>query len=630
MKRRVLIGLLLLLALSACHKAVETHHVAPLQPIASPELSAIDSLTWELPDSALVLLLPYFDTCRDVYRNVSTTHDRHYAHLLLAELLYKNDYAQTNREELLQAVDYYDSVTAGIRWADTRGADTRGASLQREIFLAARAHYMNGVGCYETDSVLDACKEYMKAVETMEEWFDEQDLTGKKARFMALAYTHLTILFSDQYLHKQSIYFGKEALGYYNKYNATARHKAWILNEIGSHYDIMNQIDTAYYFYRKGLSVLEDTNNLTYRDIATRMAYLSYRTNGEAKTPMKQMHNLIALSESEREILARYSIIGELFYQEQLFDSAYYYLKEVFDHTERLGLKKLAAKWLMEICNAQGRTEEGSEYAMFLAPFATQNANQSLVKSQLTELYHIYGQDRLKTEHRKHMRKFSKYSGLVWVALAMLTVVSVVLHLVHKKRHRHLKLQNEEKDRQLESERFTHEMKQKALSGRLKMSHEVVRSTLQRLEEQEVALVINENRNIITATEKYEAFLQSQICKEIKEMMNHLHADKRNILKTQSDITEFKCYSLTAQQKALLIKTVETSFSDLYVSLKAKYPSLDRNEWLYCCLYLLKMNKMEVCVLLQDPYYTCRRVTLKLEEAFACRRGLHIFMMEHL
>jgi hypothetical protein len=71
-------------------------------------LSAIDSLMWRQPDSALALLLPYFDTCcRDVARNVypensndnsedvacyvSTAYNRHYAHLLLSELLYKND-----------------------------------------------------------------------------------------------------------------------------------------------------------------------------------------------------------------------------------------------------------------------------------------------------------------------------------------------------------------------------------------------------------------------------------------------------------------------------------------------------------------------------------------------------------
>ena len=103
---------------------VETRRATSLPFIASPELSAVDSLMWQRPDSALACLLPYFDTCcRDVSRNVSETsndgisgdvsgnvstdYNRHYAHLLLAELLYKNDYAQTNRAELRQAVETY-------------------------------------------------------------------------------------------------------------------------------------------------------------------------------------------------------------------------------------------------------------------------------------------------------------------------------------------------------------------------------------------------------------------------------------------------------------------------------------------------------------------------------------------
>ena len=115
MKRLFVIGLFLLLALAACNPkqddSVETQNFASLQPAVSEELQSVDSLLWQQPDSALALLLPWFDTCcTDVARNVSTIYNHHYAHLLLAELLYKNDYAQTNREELRQAVTFFDSL----------------------------------------------------------------------------------------------------------------------------------------------------------------------------------------------------------------------------------------------------------------------------------------------------------------------------------------------------------------------------------------------------------------------------------------------------------------------------------------------------------------------------------------
>ena len=205
MKPCYYIGAFFLFVMMGCARldddSIKTRQGMSLQPVASPELSVIDSLMWQRPDSALAMLLPCFDTCRaDVSRSVSTTHDRHYAHLLLAELLYKNDSAQTNRAELQQAVAYYDSL---LRVADTRGvslhrpvrrdaSNASDADTQTIAFLDARAHYINGVGYYERDSIVEACREYLKALEIMEEHFDEKELVGKKARFMVMMYTHLT------------------------------------------------------------------------------------------------------------------------------------------------------------------------------------------------------------------------------------------------------------------------------------------------------------------------------------------------------------------------------------------------------------------------------------------------------
>ena len=223
MKRNVFImGILFVLALMvACNhlndRSVETRRGTSLPTSASPELCAVDSLMWHQPDSALMCLLPYFnDTCcRDVSRNVSenanndtledvaryvsttAAYNRHYAHLLLAELLYKNDYAQTNRTELLQAVAYFDSLVrqaGGARRAG--GSKTTSRRNNNLAFLDARAHYINGVGYYENDSVVEACKEYMKALEIMEDHFEEKELKGQMVKFMALAYTRLTDLYS--------------------------------------------------------------------------------------------------------------------------------------------------------------------------------------------------------------------------------------------------------------------------------------------------------------------------------------------------------------------------------------------------------------------------------------------------
>ncbi len=166
--RLFVIGLSVLLALAACNRPdndpVETRNGTSLPPtIASQKLSAIDSLMWHQPDSALACLIPYFDTCRDVACNVypenhngnsedvaryvstNVAFNRHYANLLLSELLYKNDYAQTNRPALRQADSYFDSVTFTLINTPSPKrliADTDALSLTRNdniVFLTARS-----------------------------------------------------------------------------------------------------------------------------------------------------------------------------------------------------------------------------------------------------------------------------------------------------------------------------------------------------------------------------------------------------------------------------------------------------------------------------------------------------------
>ena len=176
---------------------------------AHEALEGIDSLMWVQPDSALKVMLEFAASPEADSLN---EFNGHYCQVLVADLLFKNYYGQSNRAEVLKAVHYFDSIVnvADGRNADVRGkADTRGVSLP---FLDARAHYINGVGYYERDSLIEACGEYLNALQMMEGHFEEKVLVGHKARFMALTYNRLVELFSAQYMQKSGIYCGKQSL----------------------------------------------------------------------------------------------------------------------------------------------------------------------------------------------------------------------------------------------------------------------------------------------------------------------------------------------------------------------------------------------------------------------------------
>ena len=581
MRWRFLTWVLLATAvLSACQRpAVEKQCPASSQ---QGELSAIDSLMWTQPDSALTRLLSCYDTIKD----------RHYANLLLAELLYKNYYEQTNRAELLKAVAYYDSVSCP--------------------FLAARAHYINGVGYYEHDSVVPACEEYLKALEIMEEHFPKKEMTGKRAQFMALTCTHLCELYSDQYLHEQAICFGKQSLQYYYSHNAEPWQIAWVLDKIGSHFDMMERYDSADYYYQKSLNVLPDTNNLTYRDAATRCAFLSYERGESPWNSLNQLRWLLKQAESKKEYDSRCLSIGEIFYNEGFYDSAWVYLKRVFDESSSVNSRKQAAEWLVEICKAQGKDSETLEYANYLAPFATQDENNSAIRSQLMELYNYHKQleaEQLQRQILKTQRErtFIIILGLLFVALGL-----YVLYRKNKRKKKRL-------ETQIKEEQHAHEMKQKALSGRLKQSNKALRIQEKRADDLAKKTNIQQRQKDWGCIDN---FTKEDICQEILKMVGEKQ------IKREAKRGDYPELQLNGIQLHKLSVAVEKHFGGFEETLTALYPKINRNAMNQCLLYLLNLEDVHIAALLSIDYSTVKRRSSKLKNIFNTEKEPRLFIRE--
>ena len=526
---------------------------------------------------------------------------------MLAELLYKNDYAQTNREELQQAVAYFDSLVRQAPPLKGGRGDSRHtpSPTDRLAFLAARAHYIKGVGYYEQDSVVEACREYIKALETMESHFDEQDLVGEKARFMAFTHTHLTGLFSDQYLHEQAIYFGKRSLEYYREYEATPWHVAWMLNEIGSQYEMMDNNDSAFCYYQQSLSVLPDTNNLIYRDVSTHLAYLLYKEDKEVQVPINRLHGLLLNAESEKEYLVRCSIIGEIYYHETAFDSAWVYLNTVYDRTSNIAVKKQAAEWLVEVCKAQGREDEIIGYATFLVPFATQDENAGKMKSQLTTLCQEYEQEKQEALHRSKLKEALRNSGFIVLGIVTAFMVGFAIYVIISKRR-------------IVAERKTHRMQQAALSGRLKRSN----SALKKLKTAQEARVSENPRR----PEVYGKYEDETICRHILTVCN----DKHNSFKTTIPISAYADIALDDAQKAQLKQAATRHYGELFGKLKRQYPNLKEKDLFYCYLCLLGLDNIQIAVLLQRSISTIWEREKRLQKMFGSPSKISVFLHEYM
>ena len=580
-----------IVAFSACNRLVETRHGTSLPTDMSPELSAIDSLMWQRPDSALSCLLPYFDTCcRDVSRNVSgnindvlagdvsgnvsTTHDCHYANLLLAELLYKNDNPQLNRAELLQAVDYYDSLCC-------RDAARHVSTDPILMFLDARAHYINGVGYYERDSVVEACAEYLKALEVMEGRFEEKELVGNRAQFMALSFTRLAELYSGLYLHEQAIHFAKSSLAFFKRYASSSTQIAWVLDEIGSHYDMMLSYDSACVYYEKSIEVLHDTNNLLYRDLTAHRILLSYQTDKDANTALHQFYQLLALSNSDKEYLSRCLSIGDIFFHESQLDSAFKYLSVVYNDSESCNTKKQAAEWLVNICKAQGKDSEAYEFAEFLVPFANLNENNSHLKSQLAELCNGYEQSKQKNAWQLHQQNGAvKPNAFVigGIALALL-LGSIYFLVIYKKR------QNAEPDKKPKSDAAT-------------------------------------NPSQVLPSSFAACYADEPICRHILAVCN----DKKSPIKSTVPYSAYSGISLDDTQMAQLKKAANHHYGMLFEHLAKEHPELKGKDYQYCYLCLLGLDNVQIAALLQKSNSTIWEREKRLQKIFGCNDKIAIIL----
>ena len=483
----------MLLTLASCHGPLETQSIASLQQNISHELVFIDSLMWYRPDSAFWHIGHYFKPNGDNVSTISTRteYDRHYAYLLLAELLFKNDYPQTNRRALLQAVRYFDSLTFTLN--DTPSpkhliAGTDPLSLTRNdniVFLAARAHYMNGVGYYEHDSIIEACTEYIRALEIMENHFpivETRRATSLHAtphipRFMMLIYCRLGGLFSNQFMQEPAIYCFKKALVFNRLEPIFPDDYSNSLYYIGAQYDKLQQWDSAQYYYDEALRLLPDTSNWLFKVLMSSKANLNYASSEDVEPAVSDLKRIAAKADSYEKPW-HFFLIGQIYYNEKQYDSALVYLEPTFELSENIESKALVSKFLHDIYQSQGDTLEASQYAVYHAEHTEQERVKMARVSYLNELF----QKHLQKEQEAKLLIEQKKKIRTWliVGLPLAVIVSVFVVVVTRCRNRkRLSAQEAEAQQRLNEVQQRHDEAERELQAKMEQAAQHTREILQ-------------------------------------------------------------------------------------------------------------------------------------------------------
>lgn len=466
----------MLLTWVSCHGPVETRHGTSLQHSISPELAFIDSLMWYRPDSAFWHVGHYFKPNGDNISTISTRaeYDRHYAYLLLAELLFKNDYPQTCRKNLLQSVDYYDSLC----YRDVSG------DLSTYKFLSARAHYMNGVGFQEQDSVIEACTEYIRALEIMENHFPIVETHHGTSlqnihipRFMMLIYCRLGGLLSNQFMQEPAIYCFKKALVFNRLEPIFPDDYSNSLYYIGLQYDKLQQWDSAQYYYDEALRLLPDTSNWLFKVLMSSKANLSY-TSSENVEPAVSDLKRIAAKAAYYEKPWHFFLIGQIYYNDKQYDSALVYLEPTFEQSKNIETKALLAKFLHDIYHNRGDTMKATQYAVYHAGNTKQERVKMARVSYLSELFQKHLQKEEEDKLLRERRKWVKTVLFVGLPLTVL-LATVAVFVARRKNQKRKAAQEAEAQRQLSEAQQRYDEAERHLQNKMEQAAQHTREVLQ-------------------------------------------------------------------------------------------------------------------------------------------------------
>ena len=579
---------------------------------AHEALEGIDSLMWVQPDSALKVMLEFAGSPEADSLN---EFEGHYCQVLIAELLFKNDYGQSNREEVLKAVHFFDSIVGmdGYGTDAHDKADARGASLQRDAFLAARAHYINGVGFYEQGDLANACTEYLNTLRIMESHFDENELVGKKARFMALTYNRLLDLFEAQLMPEPAIYCARQSLVYTQIAPTSLNAKANILYQIGLQHDILREKDSAVFYYEAALNALHDRNTIVYRDLMASRALFDYCDLQDTIKALDSLKSMVAQAESESERITRYSTIGYVYNDAGQLDSAKVYKELVFEFAEKAIDKKLAAKTLHDIAISEGDTLKANQYAQFLIEDVAAAAENQAQVSKLNDMFqqHLqWEQERAEAEKQEAARL--RRNRMIVVVCVLVVVAALLAWLLIRRK---MKQQRDAASQQMEAVQEAHRLEKASMSGRLKRSNQELRELKDQMRQQAGNGAPKQEAQAVS-------FNEEPICRLIMERVNE------GQFKSQMDCTVYKDYALGKEQVMALREAVDRHFNQFTSRLAKAYPDLTRGDLDYCCLYLLGLSDADVAALMQKAYPTVSHRARKMKAIFKSESPLPTTLLD--
>lgn len=340
--------------------------------------------------------------------------------VLIAEALYKNDYLQTNDSAVIAAAAFYDSLALKY----PRNIDV--------IFQKARAHYYKGVGEYEKEIAAEAFKDYLSALESVDQIDYDKERRYDIRHFKALTYCRLaeiTYWFEINSISIELYSLANEIFFKGKMYISIAIDK----HQLATIYNKMNEDNLAFssILEADSLLTLSGRDDIRLRErIASTKAMIMYNIGRQDEARgiiLSQINNSV----EEESTMMSCGMLADIYYNESQYDSAIYCYERYFNMHKFSRMD--AARRIIEICDITGDKEKAAQYAPYLAEDTSDEIALTPVKNEIVAAYGQYLADR---EARKNKKLWNDIIVAV-VASAMFIIVCLSLNsMVKKRRHR--------------------------------------------------------------------------------------------------------------------------------------------------------------------------------------------------
>ena len=218
----------------------------------------------------------------------------------------------------------------------------------------------------------------------------------------------------------------------------------------------------------------------------------------------------------------------------------------------------------------------------------------------------------------------------------MVSIFTLIVVFVNKKRQRLLKTQKEETEKTLRKtiHDYRKELEEKEHTFHLAISEErqKAENTLKAREIQHLAALGKTKNSIIQLQEEikllnerkeqqgkettqpkfpmeeYDALMREGLCVNIKQRLKKAEAY------TSFDVKDYPAMALSSKELSELIQVIDRHCPDFSRKLKKQYPALNGNDIQLCRFYLLNLKVLQVAILLGTDYSSVRKRTNRLKE----------------